>query len=142
MSDRLTTWIVAVMLIIFNTLQILDAVNCIQCNIKVKGANNNCDNPRNVTDCEACLKTYTKIVNHESWLNERSSEYYSKLCIRKTATSKIRDAGCYKQTNNGGYTEQCYCYTNGCNSADNQVLHKGVLAIVLTGVPLLKYFLG
>ncbi|ESO97824.1 hypothetical protein LOTGIDRAFT_152928 [Lottia gigantea] len=95
-----------------------EAIKCLQCNIVVKGSNNNCDDPKYVDDCTACLKTYTKIVNHESWRNTKESVFESRLCIRKTATTKLRENGCYYNTNNGGYTEQCYCYNDNCNSAN------------------------
>ncbi|XP_067655316.1 uncharacterized protein [Haliotis asinina] len=93
-----------------------DAIGCFQCNVFSSGVTNTCDNPRQMSNCFACLKTYTKIRIHNRLGEYSYSEVISRYCIAKSATALIRDAGCYYQKNNGGYTERCYCYEHNCNS--------------------------
>lgn len=47
---------------------------------------------------------------------ERMSVVVSRVCIT-LGNINVKPPGCYKQQNNGGYTERCYCYTDNCNSA-------------------------
>jgi hypothetical protein len=95
-----------------------DALHCSQCNMRQRGVGNTCAAPRNMSNCIGCMKTLTKVKLRDSghmnhW--ERLSVVVSRYCMRPGAT-KILPEGCYKQQNNGGYTERCFCYSDNCNS--------------------------
>ncbi|XP_013071719.2 uncharacterized protein LOC106058768 [Biomphalaria glabrata] len=97
------------------------ALNCFQCNNRFGGVPNTCVSPKNMTGCIGCLKTLTKVKLRDSgymdgW--EKLSVVVSRVCMRPGSTF-IKPAGCYRQQNNGGYTERCFCFTDNCNSKAN-----------------------
>ena len=46
-----------------------------------------------------------------------ASAVETRYCARVAGSSGLKDEGCYFQQNNGGYTQRCFCYSDGCNEA-------------------------
>ncbi|KAH9507403.1 hypothetical protein Btru_058002 [Bulinus truncatus] len=110
------------------------ALNCSQCNNRFGGVPNTCVSPKNMTGCMGCLKTLTKVKLRDSgymdgW--EKLSEVVSRVCMRPGSTV-VKPEGCYRQQNNGGYTERCFCYTDYCNSRAGAFVTASSLLIPLT----------
>ena len=57
-----------------------------------------------------------------------ASDVETRYCARVAGSSGLKEEGCYYQQNNGGYTQRCYCYSDGCNKA-TQLLHSNSLWI-------------
>ncbi|CAG5123385.1 unnamed protein product [Candidula unifasciata] len=103
-----------------------------------RGIANTCLAPRNMSNCMGCMKTVTKVKIRDSgymtgW--ERMSVVVSRYCMRNGSTNR-RPSGCYKQQNNGGYTERCFCYTDHCNSGASRSTY-GLLPAFLSSSSLL-----
>ncbi|XP_076471088.1 uncharacterized protein LOC143300996 [Babylonia areolata] len=93
-----------------------EGLSCLECNAYFQGRRGtSCDQPHNRTDCAACMKVITKVQMNDGWLIRRTSEVYTKYCARVANSLGLKDEGCYYQVNNGGYTQRCFCYTDGCN---------------------------
>jgi len=97
-----------------------DSITCTVCR---EGRVNTCDAPGSSDGCLCCLKQVTKVKLRDSgYINgwERVSEVVSKLCFSE-GNRYIKPEGCYKQQNNGGYTERCFCYSENCNSSAHKL---------------------
>uniref|UniRef100_A0A0B6XZQ2 Protein sleepless n=1 Tax=Arion vulgaris TaxID=1028688 RepID=A0A0B6XZQ2_9EUPU len=111
-----------------------EALNCSNCNVRYMGTQNLCKDPRNATGCIGCMKTVAKVKLRDSgyidgW--ERLSEVVSRVCIT-AGNINIKPAGCYKQQNNGGYTEMCFCYTDNCNSKAHRSAFDPIATVFIT----------
>ncbi|KAK7099600.1 hypothetical protein V1264_003715 [Littorina saxatilis] len=90
----------------------------------------------NRTNCAACLKVITKVKLHDGWLIRRTSEVETKYCARVSGSPGLKDTGCYYQSNNGGYTQRCFCYTDGCNQGAQLLPVKSLWTYVLLSLGL------
>nr|QXG07834.1 mesoderm-expressed-1 protein [Tritia obsoleta] len=104
------------------------AINCYECNAFFQGRRGTaCTEPHNRTDCHACMKVITKVQMNDGWLIRRTSEVYTKYCARVANSPGLKEEGCYYQSSNGGYTQRCFCYTDGCNQGTSLLLSSSPL---------------
>ncbi|KAL8602022.1 hypothetical protein ACOMHN_008513 [Nucella lapillus] len=119
-----------------------DGISCLECNAYFQGRRStSCEQPHNRTECHACMKIITKVKMNDGWLIRRTSEVYTKYCVRVGNSQGLRDEGCYYQQNNGGYTQRCFCYSDGCNQGATLLPSSSMWIYLVVSLGLSAYYL-
>jgi len=93
-----------------------DALTCYQCNVFVRGTPWPCDSERGMKEmnnCTACLKSYTRAWLHNTFHDTILSTYISRVCVKDRWSAK--DEGCHNVVTDSGYMKRCFCYGDRCN---------------------------
>ncbi|KAL4224968.1 hypothetical protein ACF0H5_015664 [Mactra antiquata] len=117
-----------------------DALSCYQCNIFIRGSPWPCNSERGmkeVHDCEACLKTFTRAYLHNTFHDEILTSYESRLCVKEKSYTK--SAGCHNHETGSGYMKRCFCYDDYCNSSTSHRMTMPICAVSALLVSFLRY---
>lgn len=94
------------------------ALTCYQCNVFIRGSPWPCNSERGmreIPNCYACLKTYTRTYLHNTFHDQQLISYESRLCVKDK--DYVKDAGCHPHETGSGYMKRCFCFDDLCNNS-------------------------
>lgn len=95
-----------------------ESLSCYQCNVFIRGSPWPCDSERGMKEmdnCHACLKTFTRAYQHNTFHDRLWTSYESRVCVRDR--EYVKSAGCHNQETDSGYMKRCFCFDDFCNSS-------------------------